>query len=61
MSRSKTLPVWSAEKVSVENDASTHNHATVGSQASSLRGEEAGTRPGSAVDDKSAAYSYSSL
>src|SRR5215469_16844902 len=48
----RTLPVWSAENVSVENDASTHSHATVGSQASSLRGEDAGTGSGRAVDDK---------
>jgi len=34
-----TLPVWSAEKVSVEKSARTHNQINVGIHARSLRAE----------------------
>src|SRR5215470_842925 len=45
----RMLPVCSAEKTSVEKKARTHSHSSVGSQARSLLGREAGTGSGNAV------------
>src|SRR6478752_2900192 len=50
----RTLPVCSAEKMSVEKTASTESQSSVGSHASSLRGGGAGTVSGSPVEDKAA-------
>src|SRR4029077_5265691 len=49
----RMLPVCSAENTSDEKAASTQSHSSVGIHASSLRENEAGTGPGTAVDDKS--------
>src|SRR6266481_819642 len=48
----RTPPVCSAENTSVEKQASTLSQINVGSQASSLRMEEAGRGSGRVVDDK---------
>src|SRR5437016_7888515 len=48
----KTLPVCSAENVSVEKAARTQSQSSVGSQGSSFRRDELGMGPGTAEADK---------
>src|SRR5260221_11530790 len=49
---SRTLPVCSAEKVSVEKAVKTESHSNDGSQGNSFRRNELGMGPGTADADK---------